>query len=96
MGHTAEFSHGAQLVLTAEQIENAMHYDAGTWHPYVLNSSVAAQARPVPIRVPMSTMAWPYPNQGIQPKDAVGCGPPVSAQAKLFAQQGDTGQPEHS
>src|SRR6266481_4861731 len=34
-----------------------MCYDVGTRHPYILNSSVAAQARPVPMRVLMSTTA---------------------------------------
>ena len=50
-GHMTKFSHGAELALTAERIENAMRYDVGTWHPYGLNSSVAAQVRPVPARV---------------------------------------------
>src|SRR6266481_7496411 len=36
-GHTAEFSHGAELTFAAERIENAMCYDVGTWHPHALN-----------------------------------------------------------
>ena len=95
-GHTAEFSHGAELALAAERIENAMCYDMGTWHPDALNSNTAAQARPIPARVQTSTMVWPYPNQGIRPRDAVGRGPPMNAQAKPFAQRGDAGQPKSS
>src|SRR6266481_5271890 len=64
-GHMAKFSCGADLAFTAEQIENAMCYDVGTWHPDALNSSTAAQARPILTRVRTSMMAWPYPNEGI-------------------------------
>src|SRR6266481_1383339 len=95
-GHTAEFSRGAELTLAAERVENAMRYDVGTWHPDALNSNMAAQARLIPARVRTSTMVWPYPNQGIRPRDVVGRGPPMNAQAKPFAQQGDAGQPEAS
>src|SRR6266481_6963137 len=60
-GHTAEFSHGAELALAAERIENAMRYDMGTRHPDALNSNTAAQARLIPTRVRTSTMVQPYP-----------------------------------
>src|SRR6266481_1078360 len=84
-GHTAEFSHGAELALAAERIENAMRYDMGTRHPDALNSNTAAQARPIPARVWTSTTVRPYPNQGIRPREAVGRSPPVNTQVKSFA-----------
>src|SRR6266481_8030254 len=95
-GHTAEFSHGAELTLAAERVENAMRYDVGTQHSDALNSSAAAQVRLIPVRVRMNTMARSYPSQGIRPRDMVGRGPPMNAQVKLFAQRGDAGQPESS
>src|SRR6266481_5347524 len=64
-GHTAEFSRGAELTLTAERVENAMGYDVGTQHPDALNSNTAAQARPISTRVWTSTTVRPYPNQEI-------------------------------
>ena len=49
-GHTAEFSHMVDLVLTALQVEDAMQYDMGA-HQSEVQHRAAVPPRPIPTRV---------------------------------------------
>src|SRR6266481_224652 len=46
-GHTVEFSQMAELVLTAEKIEDVMRYNMGTWPVEAYGSSHAAPQQPI-------------------------------------------------
>src|SRR6266481_6993803 len=68
-GHTAEFSQMAELVLTAEKIEDAVCYDMGTWPVEAYGSSHAAPHQPIPQGVRANNLPRPPFPQGNRSRD---------------------------
>ena len=85
-GHTAEYSGLSELTETATCIEDAMHYDIGTWQLEQMGGGHVAQTLPTPQRVWAIEQYWTQP-VGTWPREIAGRGPPV-AQVKLSVQRG--------
>ena len=80
-GHTAEFSQMAELVLTAEKIEDAVCYDMGTQLVKVYGSSHALPHWPIwaiPQGVRANNLPRPSFPQGNRLRDVVSCGQPTT------------------
>ena len=65
-----------ELVLAAEQEEDASRYDQAPRRMDMSSSNTAAQMKPVPKRAQATYTPWPYAYQGQQPKAAMDHGPP--------------------
>src|SRR6266481_9587801 len=70
-GHTVEYSSLSELTETATCIEDAVHYDIGTWPLEQTGGSYAAHARPAPQWAWSLEQHWPQLT-GTQPRETVG------------------------
>ena len=81
-GCSTKFSKMSELVLAAEQEEDASQYDQAQRRMDALSGNTAAQTRPVPKRARATYTPRPYTYQGQRPRAVVDHGPPQMQQAK--------------
>src|SRR6266481_1147151 len=93
-GHTAEFSQMAELVLTAEKIEDAVRYDMGTWPVEVYRSSHAVPCRPIPPGVRANNLPRPPFLQGNRSRELDSHGQPTTVPTRPPAQRAGGYWPE--
>src|SRR6266481_5167 len=93
-GHTAKFSQMAELVLTAEKIEDAMRYDMGTQPVEVYGSSHTAPRQPIPQGVRANNPPRPPFPQGNRSRELDSRGQPTTVLTRPPAQQAGGYRPE--
>ncbi len=93
-GHTAEFSQMAELVLTAEKIEDAVCYDMGTRPVEVYGSSHTAPRRPIPQGVRANNPPRPPFPQGNRSRELDSHGQPTTVLTRPPTQRAGGYRPE--
>src|SRR6266481_1666203 len=93
-GHTAEFSQMAELVLTAEKIEDAVHYDMGTQPVEVYRSSHAVPQWPLPQGVRANNPPRPPFPQGNRSRELDSRGQPTTVPTRPPTQRAGGYWPE--
>src|SRR6266481_8877459 len=93
-GHTVEFSQMAELVLTAEKIEDAVHYDMGTQLVKAYGSSHAAPQQPIPQGVRANNPPRPPFPQGNRLRELDSRGQPTTVLTRPPTPRAGGYQPE--
>jgi gag-polyprotein putative aspartyl protease len=93
-GRSAEFSKMSELVLAAEQEEDASRYDQVPRRTDASSGNAVTQTRPAPERARATYAPRPYAYQGQRPRAAVDHGPPRTQQAKPSVAPNGANRPE--